>query len=1191
MPFTQLIASESDYRQAIIETYLLPEKEAVEQLLTDIHYEDALFAQSQAFARRLVMQIRKKRTRTRGIDTLMQEYHLSSNEGIALMCLAEALLRIPDQHTTDRLISECIQRGNWQQHLWHSPSIFVNAMTWGMVITKKLTTPPRHATLAKALKRVLRKSSAPLIRKGMKFAIHILGKRFVCAETITAALTNNIPQVEKGYRYSYDMLGESAMTREDADHYLAAYEMAIHGIGRYDKKLLLRDRASISIKLSALYPRFEPSQRDNAVEALSVRVKKLAALCKHYRIGLHIDAEESNRLDLTLDLIALLAHDPTLQGWEGMGIVIQAYQKRASALVDYVIGLARRTNHMFMVRLVKGAYWDSEIKQAQVQGLKDYPVFTRKAHTDLSYLVCAQKLLTAQEVIFPQFATHNALTVAGIYTMGQGKNYEFQCLYGMGETLYDQLLQLPYQLPCRIYAPVGIYRDLVPYLIRRLLENGANNAFVNRQLNTQITFDSLLADPVQLARGYAGSVNPYIHLPEKLYGAARQNAPGLSLADTPALTALQAKLATRAKTRWQAMPVLAADSLLHTDRHPVLNPADTHDIVGEVQDATAADVEAAITAAQQMFPAWANESAAKRADLLDAIAAQYIKAQDQLLSLLIREAGRTLPDALAEIREAMDFCYYYAAQIRSDANLNQPLGILVAISPWNFPLAIFTGQIVSALATGNVVLAKPAAQTPCIATLATRLMHQAGIPAAALQLLPGPGSRIGHLLTSDPRISGVLFTGSLETAHAIERTLAQHPQECIFIAETSGLNAMIVDSSALTEQVVHDVMYSAFNSAGQRCSALRILYLQEEIAQKTLSMLQGAMLQWQIGEPHQLNADMGPVIDAQAKSQLEQHIERLRQHSPFFFQPPLPDNLAGNFIAPTLCEVSSILDIPQEIFGPVLHVARFRAGGLSTVIREINQAGYGLTLGLHSRILHHHSLVIDNARTGNIYINRNMIGAVVGVQPFGGEGLSGTGPKAGGLWYLYRLTHATPGFSPETAHSSHRQAMQQAIAALIPAQEQADMLAAIAPYAIAFPEAVHLVGPTGEENFLRYAPRGKVACLAPTFAQRLIQIAAALACHNQIVLEDTAENRTLEPFFGTSIEYAHDPLHTVLNAILYAGENYTQLAQAVARRPGVIIPIIQARPHYPLYRLLNEHAVCINTTAAGGNVSLLSRHL
>jgi RHH-type proline utilization regulon transcriptional repressor/proline dehydrogenase/delta 1-pyrroline-5-carboxylate dehydrogenase len=1008
-PFAALaeeVASQPPLRAAITAAYRRAETDCLPPLLTAAALPPTEDAAAEALARRLVTVLRAKGS-SGGVAALVQEFSLSSTEGVALMCLAEALLRIPDAETRDALIRDKVGRGDWAAHLGHGRSLFVNAATWGLLLTGRLVAQQGETGLGAALTRLIACAGEPVIRRGVDLAMRMLGEQFVTGQTIAEALLRGRRMEALGFRHSYDMLGEAAATAADAARYLAAYEDAIEAIGTASAGRGPIEGPGISIKLSALHPRYTRAQRGRVMAELLPRVAGLAARARAHGIGLNVDAEEQDRLDLSLDILEALALDPALSGWDGLGFVVQAYGKRAPFVLDWIVDLARKTGRRIMLRLVKGAYWDSEIKRAQLDGMAGFPVFTRKAHTDVCYLACARKLLAARDAVFPQFATHNARTLAAIHAMaGPGfrpGDYEFQCLHGMGEPLYEEVVG-PAKLdrPCRIYAPVGTHETLLAYLVRRLLENGANSSFVNRINDPAIPVEALVADPVAEARALHPIGRPHdgIAAPRDLFGAERPNSAGLDLSDEAVLAGLAATLPEGAAVSSLAAPVVNGLAVAGT-RREVRNPADRRDLVGEVIEATPATVDAALATAEAAAPAWAAAAPAERAAILVRAAGLMEARMRALLGPIVREAGKSLPNAVGEVREAVDFLRYYAAGVRRwDGAAHRPLGAAACISPWNFPLAIFTGQVAAALAAGNVVLAKPAEEAPLVASLAVGLLHEAGVPHGALQLLPGDGT-VGARLVADARIRGVMFTGSTEVARLINRTLAGRlnpdGRPVPLVAETGGLNAMIVDSSALPEQVVADVLASAFDSAGQRCSALRLLCLQEDVADLVLAMLRGAMTELSVGNPDRLATDVGPVISAEAREGILRHVAAMRARGHAVHAAPLPEACRhGTFVAPTLIEVTRVADVEREVFGPVLHVLQFRRGGIEPLLQEINATGYGLTFGVHSRLDETVARAVAGISAGNAYVNRNLIGAVVGVQPFGGHGLSGTGPKAGG---------------------------------------------------------------------------------------------------------------------------------------------------------------------------------------------------
>jgi RHH-type proline utilization regulon transcriptional repressor/proline dehydrogenase/delta 1-pyrroline-5-carboxylate dehydrogenase len=1205
----EVLPAASVLRAAITSAYRRDEREAVHWLLAQADGYAESRADAQKLARKLVEAVRTKRTKSSGVDALMHEFSLSSEEGVALMCLAEALLRIPDHQTADRLIADKISKGDWKRHLGESPSLFVNAATWGLLITGKLVSTNSEQGLASAMTKLIAKGGEPLIRKGVDLAMRMLGNQFVTGQTIDEALDNSRNNEERGYRYSYDMLGEAALTAHDADLYYAAYEKAIHAIGKASKGRGIKNGPGISVKLSALHPRYSRAQRERVMAELLPRLKQLLLLAKQYNIGLNIDAEEADRLELSLDMLEALAFDADLAGFDGIGFVVQAYQKRCPFVLDYVIDLARRSGRKLMIRLVKGAYWDAEIKRAQVDGLNSFPVYTRKTYTDVSYLVCAQKLLAATDVIYPQFATHNALTLSMIYASAQKKgitDYEFQCLHGMGETLYDQVVgKDSLNKPCRVYAPVGSHQTLLAYLVRRLLENGANSSFVNQIVDESISIDSLIGDPLEQAKTWNGEPHPNIPLPPNLYGHERHNSSGVDLSNENVLRALGNSMQRIGQQQWQAKPLLQG-TVSAQQPHAIDNPADRRDIVGEVIEANAEDVETALAAATAYAMDWQTLEPTERAAKLVKAAELFEENQTELMALAIREAGKSLPNAIAEVREAVDFLHYYAAQISAGPN-TLALGPVVCISPWNFPLAIFVGEVSAALAAGNVVLAKPAEQTPLIAYRAVELMHEAGVPVAALQFLPGRGEVVGAKLVADQRVRGVIFTGSTEVAQIINRTLSKRAVEeacdIPLIAETGGQNAMIVDSSALPEQVVQDVINSAFDSAGQRCSALRVLCLQTDIADKTLTMLKGAMQELRLGNPDRLSIDIGPVIDAEAQGNLLAHIDKMRSKAKSFHQLPLPEGHEhGTFVPPTVMEIGSLNELTREVFGPVLHVLRYQRDELPQLIDSINATGYGLTLGIHSRIDETINFIIDRAHVGNIYVNRNIVGAVVGVQPFGGEGKSGTGPKAGGPLYLKRLQR-----NPEIklgVHTIH-QGNAPASGTQPPlldnfltwaknhGHEQIAVLGERYLHTTPVSTTLVLPGPTGERNELSFAARGTVLCTATRVDALLNQLIAVLATHNIPAVPKASVNLIPAGLPQAVREQIRliDQLQTDhFDFALVESTQIAELRPQLAMRGGAIVNVIETKAEQaiPLWRLVAERAVCTNTTAAGGNASLMT---
>ncbi|KAF6676761.1 trifunctional transcriptional regulator/proline dehydrogenase/L-glutamate gamma-semialdehyde dehydrogenase [Pantoea sp. EKM21T] len=1238
LDFAEQILPQSVTRSAVTAAWRRPETDAVPMMLEQARLPAALAEKTHQLAYQLADKLRHQKGATGRagmVQSLLQEFSLSSHEGVALMCLAEALLRIPDKPTRDALIRDKISNGNWQSHLGRSPSLFVNAATWGLLFTGRLVSTHNESNLSSSLNRIIGKGGEPLIRKGVDMAMRLMGEQFVTGETIAEALANARKLEEKGFRYSYDMLGEAALTAGDAKAYLLSYQQAIHAIGKASNGRGIYEGPGISIKLSALHPRYSRAQYERVMEELYPILKSLTLLARSYDIGINIDAEEADRLELSLDLLEKLCFEPELEGWNGIGFVIQAYMKRCPFVIDELIDLAQRSRRRLMIRLVKGAYWDSEIKRAQMEGLEGYPVYTRKVYTDISYLACARKLLAVPSLIYPQFATHNAHTLAAIYQLA-GNNYypgqyEFQCLHGMGEPLYEQVVGKvadgKLNRPCRIYAPVGTHETLLAYLVRRLLENGANTSFVNRIADTSLPIDELVADPVSAveklgtSEGAIGLPHPKIPLPRDLYGDNRVNSAGLDMANEHRLASLSSALLSSAAQPCLAEPMIDGEAGAGELRD-ILNPAAPGDRVGQVREATEQEVSVALDAAVNSGPIWFATPPQERAAILER-AAQIMEGQmQQLLGILVREAGKTYNNAIAEVREAVDFLYYYAGMVRDDFDneTHRPLGPVVCISPWNFPLAIFTGQIAAALAAGNSVLAKPAEQTPLIAAQAVQILLDAGVPPGVLQLLPGQGETVGAQLTGDVRVRGVMFTGSTAVATLLQRNLAgrldQHGRPVPLIAETGGMNAMIVDSSALTEQVVIDIVASAFDSAGQRCSALRLLCIQEDVADHTLKMLRGAMAECRMGNPERFSTDIGPVIDAEAKANIDRHIQAMRNKGFTVYQ-AVQENPqdskewnSGTFVKPTLIELSQVSDLDKEIFGPVLHVVRFTRNNLPQLVEQINASGYGLTLGVHTRIDETIAQVTANARVGNLYVNRNMVGAVVGVQPFGGEGLSGTGPKAGGPLYLYRLLAHRPDSAlrltfdrqdaERPADSTLRQSLLAPHLALSNWAKDKPELAELCQHYgdLAQAGVVRLLpGPTGERNTFSLLPRDQVLCLADNEQDALIQLAAVTSVGSKALWQDDELHRTLLASLPDAVKaritLARDPLAAEFDAVIYHGDadQLRTLCEQIAAREGAIVSVqgfARGETNLLLERLLIERSLSVNTAAAGGNASLMT---
>ncbi len=1018
------------FRQAITDAWMKDEASHVRELLAQARLPADEQAQVQATAADLVKRVRVRAQDQGAIEAFMRQYDLGSEEGVLLMCVAEALLRIPDQDTADKLIRDKLGDADWKKHMGGSDSVLVNASTWGLMLTGRLVqiNDATRADVPGAFARLIGRVGEPVIRLAVRQAMKIMGHQFVMGRTIDEALSRSHKGDNANYRYSFDMLGEGALTMKDAKRYLEDYRRAIHSIGGDHKARGGRPDGDvnaapgISIKLSALYPRYEHAKRARVMADLVPGVLELAQLAKSYGIGCTVDAEETDRLELSLDIIEAVVSDASLSGWEGFGVVVQAYQKRTPYTIDYLADLARRIGRRLQVRLVKGAYWDAEIKRAQIDGLPAYPVFTRKQNTDVSYLACTKRLFSHADALYPMFATHNAHTIAAVKAIAKGGQYEHQKLHGMGDDLYAEVVPANrLNVPCRVYAPVGSHEDLLPYLVRRLLENGANSSFVNRITDDAVAIDDLIRDPVEAVSSFASIPHPKIPLPVDMLRSQnhdRTNSMGVNLANDNDLRALAEQLNAAVKP-WKAAPLVPgatpAGALLN-----VTNPADTRQVVGQWQPADSATVEKALANAVAAQPAWNRTPAASRAAILEHAADQLEARMPEFMALCVKEAGKSLPDGIAEVREAVDFLRYYAKQAREQFGHAEKLpsptgesnelqlhgrGVFVCISPWNFPLAIFLGQVAAALAAGNSVIAKPAEQTNLIGYYAVKLLLDAGVPEGVVQFLPGDGATVGAALTADPRVAGVAFTGSTDTARAINRAMAARDAAIgVLIAETGGQNAFIADSSALPEQLVKDAIGSAFTSAGQRCSAARVLFVQDDIADKVMTMLSGAMAELKVGDPGLLSTDVGPVIDADALQILKDHAVRMEKEARLIAAASLSEEAAhGTFFAPRAYELKNLDQLHKEIFGPVLHVIRWKGDQLDAVIDQINATGYGLTLGVHSRIDETVDRISSRINVGNVYVNRNQIGAVVGVQPFGGQGLSGTGPKAGGPHYLLRF--------------------------------------------------------------------------------------------------------------------------------------------------------------------------------------------
>lgn len=1164
-------------RKTITDQTRAPEWPLVASLAQDAALTGREKAEADRQARALVAAVRAA-GRDGFVQELVQEFDLSTREGIALMCLAEALLRIPDAATRDALLQDKLTDRDWASHLRRGRPLLLTLASGGLLASGLLLSTDGARGLGGLVCTMVRRCGVPAIRVAVDRAMRRMGEQFIRGETIEGALRNSGPLMERGYGYSYDMLGEAAMTHADAARYCRDYERAIHAIGATAGGHGVINSPGISIKLSALHPRYTRLKREQVMDELLPVLTALARLAAGYDIGFTIDAEEAERLELSLDLLEALSADPPLASWQGLGFVVQAYQKRAPLVIDWIIDLSRRHGRRMMVRLVKGAYWDAEIKRAQVEGMSEFPVYTAKAHTDIAYIACARRLLAAEDAVFPQFATHNSQTLSAIMAMSGPKfktgQYEFQCLHGMGEDLYDAIVATR---PVRIYAPVGTHETLLAYLVRRLLENGANSSFVNRVRNAAVAIDDLVEEPTAIF--LRGETRSKVTPPDALFAPQRRNSSGLDLNDERVLRDLA--------SLWPAASPGAYKG------SPVFNPARAAQVVGHCTVTPLDDLVRAVDCAEQAAAGWAAWHPADRAALLLRAADLLEERRISFFALLAREAGKTLANAVGEVREAVDFLRYYAQQISGwgDGSAWRPLGVAACISPWNFPLAIFLGQVVAALAAGNTVVAKPAEETPLVGALALRLLHDAGIPRDVLHLVIGAGE-VGAALVGHRAVQAVLFTGSTDVARLIQRQLAERltaeGRPVPLIAETGGQNAMIVDSSALVEQVVADVLASAFDSAGQRCSALRVLYVQEETADRMLAMLKGAMEALRTGDPALLETDVGPVISDVAKAGIDAHINAMRIAGYPVFQAPLSaETRLGTFVAPTIIEIPSIACLTHEVFGPVLHVIRYRRSERDALITALNDTGYALTFGLHSRVDRDIDRAVALSTAGNIYVNRNIVGAIVGSQPFGGHGLSGTGPKAGGPLYLRRLVARAPALPqafahplPDIARSFADWWLRASIVGPLVRHDRTPLGTELA-----------LPGPTGEQNRYTLLPRGTVYCDGPEAGHLAEQILAALSTGNRIVIPRrfAAALSGLPAALRAFIQTEGQGLSVDVALTACDGRFCVDVNRRLAALAGAIIPLVTPTPegHYPLEWLVSERVVSTNTTAAGGNAALM----
>ncbi|EEA92138.1 bifunctional proline dehydrogenase/L-glutamate gamma-semialdehyde dehydrogenase PutA [Pseudovibrio sp. JE062] len=1198
-------------RNKIRDNYLPDENQVVHELISSLQMDTAARSRASDKAAELISDLRANTSPTI-MESFLGEYGLSTQEGIALMCLAEALLRVPDAQTIDALIADKITPSAWGEHLGQSASTLINASTWALLLTGKVLAPDDQG-LVGTIRGVVKRLGEPVVRTAVAQAMKELGRQFVLGRTIREAMRNARAEEGQGFTYSYDMLGEAARTDADAKRYHLSYSKAISALASNCVHSSIRDNPGISVKLSALHPRYEFAKRERVMKELVPRTLSLIMLAKSSNMGFNIDAEEADRLDISLDVIEALLADPATEGWDGFGVVVQAFGPRAIHVIEWLYAVAEKYDRKIMVRLVKGAYWDSEIKRAQTLGIDGYPVFTRKVSTDISYTACAEKLLGMTDRIYPQFATHNAHSVATILELAKNlplSSYEFQRLHGMGEALHERTMK-KHGSNCRIYAPVGAHKDLLAYLVRRLLENGANSSFVHQIRDENVTPQAIAQDPLAHIEKFGEDVaNSKIPLPPALFGAGRKNAKGWDLSDPRQEAEYVESLKSFSATKWEGHPVIAA-SVKNAEAVQVKNPSDLRDIVGSVATATPEQIEAALTTAHHGCAEWSDKSADDRAVILRKAADLFEENASEIFALLTREAGKTYMDAINELREAVDFGRYYANEaIRLDERdgKGQQRGPITCISPWNFPLAIFSGQIFAALAAGNPVLAKPAPQTPLIATFAVGLMHKAGIPVEALQLLPGAGE-VGAALTSDSRVAGVCFTGSTGTAQHINRAMAKAlAPSAPLIAETGGLNAMIVDSTALPEQAVRDVIASSFQSAGQRCSALRMLYVQEDIFDDFKEMLFGAMAELEVGNPITLSTDVGPVIDAAAQKKIADHCKKWAEKGRVLKELKVPTK--GHFVAPTLIKLEGIEELDEEIFGPVLHIATFKAEEIDQTIDAINSKGFGLTFGLHTRVDSRVQHIVERVKVGNLYVNRNQIGAIVGSQPFGGEGLSGTGPKAGGPHYVarFRLADTSAAASVDLNKTVTAEDIFKARGALRTSTWEGNFgryteLATLFEKEtgllnrIAADHAHDMPGPTGESNRLYSAPRGTVLCLGPDTESLKHQVVLALAAGNGVIaVGQGAEKLAVKlrslsaPIVALEGNLAVGALKELqgIDAIAanHSDQELKEMKAELAEREGALMQLIMERNQPERYQL--ERHLCIDTTASGGNASLLA---
>ncbi len=1223
--------NKSPLRQEITNGSLQDETIAMNRLLDHLNWPQDLAQKAYDYGEGLAQYIRKN-LKKNPMDAFMEEYSLSDEEGVLLMCLAEAMMRIPDKATQDAFISDVIAQGKWAKHIDKENPFLVNAGSWGLLLTGKIINIDEQKQ--QKLRSWLKTCSNPFIRQGVRQAMKFMGQKYVLGQTIEKAFKAAEKMTKKGYRYSFDMLGEGARSMKDAQRYLKAYKEAIHKIGKECDGGDIMQNHGISIKLSALYPRYELMNHEKCLSYLGDVLGELCLLAKSYNIGLNVDAEEVARLDLSLELFAHILHDKRFAGWDGFGVVVQAYQKQAPLVIDYLYEAAKNNQRRIMLRLVKGAYWDSEIKHYQQMGTKAYPVWTKKINSDAAYIYCTQKLFEYGDVIFPQFATHNAASVGAVLAIADqypNVSYEFQRLHGMGEELHEAIVEHIHQVPSRIYAPVGPYADLLSYLVRRLLENGANSSFVNHIGNEEIPLEILLEDSVGVVQRNAHHHHDQIPLPPEIYGNKRLNAKGLNFDDFTELTAIEDSL---------KQPLnIKASSLLHRsagsaeEAVKIYAPFDPNLYLGAQQPADIHHIESAIKDGQKAQKHWGSQPASYRANLLRRLADDLEEHMLDYMRICILEAGKTYSDAVAEVREAIDFCRFYANQAEALDATHQGTGVWVCISPWNFPLAIFLGQITAALAAGNAVIAKPAEQTSLIAYYTVKRMHKLGVPTDVMQLMIGSGATIGDALTKSPFIAGVCFTGSTATAKIIQNNITQSRSKAVLIAETGGQNVMIVDSTALAEQVTDDVMSSSFQSAGQRCSALRILCVQEDVADTMIDLIVGGLKERKIGSPLKMDCDVAPVIDHKAMESLNDYIKEKQSEFTLLYQLPTNDEVldGASFVLPVIFEIKNLEQMGEEQFGPILHILRYKGQDLPKLLGQVNDLGYGLTAGLHSRIKQRWSEVFDALNVGNIYINRNQIGAIVGAQPFGGEGLSGTGPKAGGPNYVPRFMQMPPfdftdksyGNEPatklwEVAADGWDVEKRQTVLSLWQSQTSLLSLASIEETMlkdlleqlitnppIALYQQMRLPGTTGEENYLQILPKATtyVDFSAPKLSDLLgIMVAIAMG-HHVYTKKALPESwvRFLYAGHQSPLPLLMEKDDIAVDVYLSDDHQMAQIMDQAGMQKGAIAQIVPAYAlvaanHQKqaiwnkdlLMRFCKEKTLSVDTSRTGGNVELLS---